>query len=107
MAACVDTADGRLVAAGEPPAGTLCASPCVQDGTWQILWAAAPAVPAARQKPLMDPVLEGERVLHYLETLPPAVLWDQLLACGIAAATGKLAACPGASLPVAAQAVAE
>lgn len=74
---------------------------------WQILWGAAPAVPAVRQKPLMDPVLEGKRVLHYLETLPPAVLWDQLLACGIAAAAGKLAACPGASLPVAAQAVAE
>ena len=95
------------VAAGEAPAGNLCASPCLQDGMWQILWAAAPAVPAARQKPLMDPVLEGERVLHYLETLPPAVLWDQLLACGIAAAAGKLAACPGASLPMAAQAVAK
>eukprot|EP00891_Asterochloris_glomerata_P001378 jgi/Astpho2/1378/fgenesh1_pg.00025_%23_11_t len=87
--------------------GQLSARMQQQDGMWQILWGAAPAVPAVRQKPLMDPVLEGERVLHYLETLPPAVLWDQLLACGIAAAAGKLAACPGASLPVAAQAVAE
>lgn len=72
---------------------------------WRELWAAAAACPAAAQRALMDAELEGERALHYLETLAPLAVLDQVLAAGVAAATQLLAACRGAALPVAAHAL--
>jgi hypothetical protein len=71
----------------------------LQGGVWQQLWAAAPVLPASRQRPLFDPVLEGERALHFLETLPPALLFGDLLAAGLSAAVGLLGKAEAASLP--------
>lgn len=48
----------------------------------------------------MDPRLEGERALHFLETLPPAALFSDLLAVGYSAAVQLLGAVgPAAQLP--------
>ncbi|KAL4425754.1 hypothetical protein ABPG75_009770 [Micractinium tetrahymenae] len=71
------------------------------DGNaWQQLWASAAPLPAARQRPLLDPQLEGERALHFLETLPPTALFAELLAVGCSAAVQLLrAAGPAAELP--------
>lgn len=66
------------------------ASPFPQGNAWQRLWAAAAPLPAAQQRPLLDPRLEGERALHFLETLPPAALWSELLAVGYSAAVQLL-----------------
>lgn len=75
-------------------------APCLQGNAWQQLWASAAALPAARQRPLLDPQLEGERVLHLLETLPPAALFAELLAVGYSAAVQLLStAGPAAGLP--------
>jgi hypothetical protein len=46
-----------------------------------------------------DPLLEGERVLHDLDTIHPSDLVDQLLALGLAAAAALLEEAPGAALP--------
>ena len=56
--------------------------------------------PALHPSPLdpQDPNLEGERVLHDLETLPPLQLFDQLVALGLAASMQLLGTCQGASL---------
>lgn len=68
---------------------------------WHQLWSQALPCPVNQQKPLLEPQLEGERVLHYLETLKPKQLFDQLLAVAVSAAMTKLAACDGAALPAA------
>ncbi|KAF7721445.1 Rab3 GTPase-activating protein catalytic subunit [Apophysomyces ossiformis] len=39
------------------------------DNLWQQLWRCTRRVPASRQKPLFDIVAEGEKALHYLETI--------------------------------------
>lgn len=68
---------------------------------WHQLWRQALPCPAAQQKPLLDAQLEGERVLHWLETLPPAALLDQLTVAALSAALAALAASDGARLPAA------
>lgn len=45
-----------------------------------------------------DPMLEGERVLHELETLHPAALFDTLVAAAFAGAVGCLSSCGGAKV---------
>lgn len=80
MAACQDAIESRNNAP----------SACTQGNAWQRLWAAAAPLPAAQQRPLLDPRLEGERALHFLETLPPAALWSELLAVGYSAAVQLL-----------------
>ncbi|GAX79307.1 hypothetical protein CEUSTIGMA_g6748.t1 [Chlamydomonas eustigma] len=62
------------------------------------LWESVEAVPAWEQKPLQDPLLEGERVLHDLETVSPKDLFTQLLAVGMSSAVQLLEASKGARL---------
>jgi hypothetical protein len=62
----------------------------LQGNTWQQLWAAAVPMPAAAQRPLFDAELEGERALHFLETLPPPALFAELLSLGFSAAVQLL-----------------
>ena len=51
-----------------------------------------------------NPTLEGEKALHFLETLPPAAVYAELLAVGFASAVAILSRSPAAKLPaVAAQ----
>ncbi|KAK9830325.1 hypothetical protein WJX72_011020 [[Myrmecia] bisecta] len=91
--------------AAMPGGGRLSERMSHQGGLWRQLWEQTAARPAAEQKPLMDPELEGERVLHYLETLPPAAIWDQLLAVGLSTTLHLLGQSVGAQLPAAAQAL--
>ena len=49
--------------------------------------------------PRQDPSLEGERLLHELETLRPTDLLDWLLGLALAGAVGLLGRCGGAQLP--------
>lgn len=73
----------------------------VQGGIWLEMWEAALPVPAAQQKPLMDPQLEGERVMHWFETtVTPADLWLQLAPVALSTSAALLAACDSHSLPV-------
>lgn len=69
------------------------------DSAWAGLWAAAKPIAADKQRPLFQPALEGERALHFLETLPPAALHAELLGLGFAAAIVFLERAPAARLP--------
>ena len=65
------------------------------------LWEEAPSLPAARQKPLMDPQLEGERVLHWFEhAVPPIALWHLLLPVALSTSAAVLASCSAGRLPI-------
>ncbi|KAJ1846621.1 hypothetical protein LPJ70_001948, partial [Coemansia sp. RSA 2708] len=46
---------------------------------WQELWADARRIPAHQQPLLFDHSAEAEKALHYLEGLPPHVLFASLL----------------------------
>lgn len=70
----------------------------MQGNVWQQLWHATAGRAAHEQDPLMNAEKEAERVFHDLEHVPPAALWDQLLALAAVAAASMLAACQGASL---------
>jgi len=73
----------------------------VQGGVWVELWDEAPPLPAECQKPLMDPQLEGERVMHWFEhALPPRALWDLLLPVAFSTSAAVLAACNASRLPL-------
>ena len=69
------------------------------------MWEAAAPAHAAQQRPLWSAELEGERALHWLETLPPALAWRQLAATSAVAAAARLSRAGGASLPEAAAAL--
>ncbi len=76
-------------------------APAVPAG-WAHAWDVTAPCPAAEQKALQDPRLEGERVLHDLDTLTPGDALDSLAALGVAAAHALLGASGGATLtPVA------
>ena len=47
---------------------------------WHVAWADAPPLCANQQPPPIDVTGEGEKVLHFLETIPPAELMVQLSA---------------------------
>lgn len=47
-------------------------------------------MPASEQKPLLDPNQEGEKVLHYLETLRPYELLGQMVSTAFKAAADTL-----------------
>ena len=69
------------------------------------LWAETPLQPVTSQRPLWDPQLEGERALHWLETVPPASLWQQLIPLATSAALECLGESGGAKLPSAREAL--
>eukprot|EP00249_Psilotum_nudum_P023025 c28729_g2_i1 orf=404-2848(-) len=46
---------------------------------WEQIWRNADAVPASEEKPLFDHTREGEKVIHYLETLRPHHLLSQMV----------------------------
>ena len=46
---------------------------------WHELWKSAEPLAADRQKPLFDYTREAEKVLHYLENLPPGGFLQQIL----------------------------
>ncbi|KAL7209346.1 hypothetical protein ACSBR1_030973 [Camellia fascicularis] len=62
-----------------PPRGRLSERMSEHGNLWRKIWNDAPALPASEQKPLLDPNREGEKVLHYLETLRPHLLLEQMV----------------------------
>jgi Rab3 GTPase-activating protein catalytic subunit len=90
---------------GKHGPGRLSARMVCPGNAWRRAWEQAAPAAAAQQRPLFRPESEGERALHFLETLPPAVVWAELLATGTGAVTELLCRAPAArALPsVAAQ----
>ncbi|CAN8301333.1 unnamed protein product [Cochlearia groenlandica] len=62
-----------------PPRGRLSQRMSDQGNLWRKSWNDAPALPADDQKPLLDPNREGEKILHYLETVRPHQLLEQMV----------------------------
>ncbi len=62
---------------------------------WRGVWEASAPCPASSQRPLFDAEAEGERALHWLETLPPEAAWRELVPLAAAAAAALLAAGSG------------
>ncbi|KAJ8423948.1 hypothetical protein Cgig2_014424 [Carnegiea gigantea] len=73
-----------------PPKGRLSKRMSGHGNFWRKLWNDAPALPAYDQKPLFDPNLEGEKILHYLETLPPHQLLEQMVCTAFRASADTL-----------------
>ncbi|KAK7385566.1 hypothetical protein VNO78_31290 [Psophocarpus tetragonolobus] len=62
-----------------PPRGRLSKRMSENGNLWRYIWNSAPALPVSEQKPIFDPNREGEKVLHYLETLQPHQLLEQMV----------------------------
>ncbi|GAB2216187.1 hypothetical protein Droror1_Dr00023957 [Drosera rotundifolia] len=81
---------GTQVTDSWPPKGRLSKRMSDQGNFWRTLWDEAPALPAYDQKPLLDPNREGEKVVHYLETLRPHQLFEQMVCCAFRASADTL-----------------
>ncbi|XP_074267812.1 uncharacterized protein LOC141591404 isoform X2 [Silene latifolia] len=73
-----------------PPRGRLSKRMSEHGNFWRKLWNDAHALPAYEQKPLLDPNREGEKILHYLETLRPHQLLEQMVCTAFRAAADTL-----------------
>ncbi|KAK7289868.1 hypothetical protein RIF29_03864 [Crotalaria pallida] len=73
-----------------PPQGRLSKRMSEHGNLWRKIWNNATALPASEQKPLLDPNREGEKVLHYLETLKPHQLLEQMVCTAFRAAADTL-----------------
>ncbi|KAJ0261459.1 Rab3 GTPase-activating protein catalytic subunit [Hirschfeldia incana] len=62
-----------------PPQGRLSQRMSDQGNLWRKSWNDAPALSAEDQNPLLDPNREGEKILHYLETVRPYQLLEQMV----------------------------
>ncbi|KAL9238906.1 hypothetical protein vseg_013274 [Gypsophila vaccaria] len=73
-----------------PPRGRLSKRMSEHGNFWRKLWNDAPALPVYEQKPLIDPNREGEKILHYMETLRPHQLLEQMVCTAFKAAADTL-----------------
>ncbi|XP_022892669.1 rab3 GTPase-activating protein catalytic subunit [Olea europaea var. sylvestris] len=73
-----------------PPRGRLSKRMSEYGSSWRKIWNEAPALEVSKQKPLLDPNREGEKVLHYLETLRPHQLLEQMVCTAFRAAADTL-----------------
>lgn len=73
-----------------PPRGHLSKRMSEHGNLWRQLWNDAPALPVSEQKSLLDPNREGEKILHYLETLRPHQLLEQMVCTAFKAAADTL-----------------
>ncbi|KAJ3682855.1 hypothetical protein LUZ60_013082 [Juncus effusus] len=62
-----------------PPKGRLSQRMNERGNLWRKIWNDSPALAVSEQKPLLDPVREGEKIMHYLETLRPQQLLEQMV----------------------------
>ncbi|XP_078160295.1 rab3 GTPase-activating protein catalytic protein isoform X3 [Carex rostrata] len=62
-----------------PPKGRLSQRMSEHGNMWRKIWNESPALSISEQKPLLDPVREGEKIMHYLETLRPQQLLEQMV----------------------------
>ncbi|XP_074589506.1 uncharacterized protein LOC141845330 isoform X2 [Curcuma longa] len=73
-----------------PPQGKLSQRMSEHGNLWRQIWNASPPLPVSEQKPLLDPIREGEKILHYLETLKPHQLLEQMVCTAFRASTDIL-----------------
>ncbi|XP_051143274.1 uncharacterized protein LOC127259743 isoform X2 [Andrographis paniculata] len=73
-----------------PPCGRLSERMSDHGNSWRKIWNEAFPLPASKQKPLFDPIREGEKALHYLETLRPHQLLEQMVCTAFSAAVDTL-----------------
>ncbi|KAL7582915.1 hypothetical protein Lser_V15G42165 [Lactuca serriola] len=73
-----------------PPQGKLSDRMSESGNSWRKIWNDAPPLPASEQKPFMDPTREGEKILHYLETVRPHQLLEQMVCTAFRAAADTL-----------------
>ncbi|KAK9279847.1 hypothetical protein L1049_013529 [Liquidambar formosana] len=73
-----------------PPRGRLSQRMSERGNLWRKIWNDAPALAASEQKPLLDPNREGEKILHYLETLRPHQLLEQMVCTAFRASADTL-----------------
>ena len=81
-----------------PPRGMLSERMRNEGNAWRTLWRDSPRLPASKQKPLFDPIKEGEKALHYLEQAPPPEIFAQLCAAATSAVGALYASSKGAKL---------
>lgn len=62
-----------------PPRGRLSDRMSYPDNMWVQLWRSVEPIPKDKQKPLFDHTREGEKVIHYLETVRPHQLLAQMI----------------------------
>lgn len=70
---------------------------------WHVAWSDARAVPASRQKPLVDYVREGERTLHHLESMEPQALLRQCALVALGAMHHLFSVLPSSRVPAVSQ----
>ena len=80
------------------PTGCLSERMRNEGNAWRTLWRDSPRLPASRQKPLFDPIKEGEKALHHLEQAPPPEIFAQLCAAATSAVGNLYARAKGATL---------
>ncbi|KAG6472764.1 hypothetical protein ZIOFF_070242 [Zingiber officinale] len=73
-----------------PPQGKLSQRMAEHGNLWRQIWNTSLPLPVSEQKPLLDPIREGEKILHYLETLRPHQLLEQMVCAAFRASTGIL-----------------
>lgn len=73
-----------------PPRGKLSERMSEHGNSWRKIWNEAPPLPASEQKLLLDPNQEGEKALHYLETVRPYELLGQMVSTSFKAAADTL-----------------
>ncbi|KAE8729082.1 Rab3 GTPase-activating protein catalytic subunit isoform 2 [Hibiscus syriacus] len=73
-----------------PPRGRLSQRMSEHGNFWRKIWDDAPILPAFEQKPLLDPNREGEKILHYLETVRPHQLLEQMVCTAFRASADTL-----------------
>lgn len=67
-----------------PPRGKLSDRMSHPENMWFELWRSVEPLPASKQKLLFDHTREGEKVIHYLETLRPYQLLAQMICTAFA-----------------------
>ncbi|XVF46202.1 hypothetical protein PTKIN_Ptkin03bG0008600 [Pterospermum kingtungense] len=73
-----------------PPRGRLSKRMSGNGNLWRKIWNDAPTLPTYEQKPLLDPSREGEKILHYLETVRPHQLLEQMVCTAFRASADTL-----------------
>ncbi|KAG8390532.1 hypothetical protein BUALT_Bualt01G0093300 [Buddleja alternifolia] len=85
-----DSEEMEVSEAKWPPRGKLSERMSDSGNSWRKIWNEALPLSASDQKPLLDPNREGEKVLHYLETLKPYQLLEQMVCTAFRAAADTL-----------------
>ena len=80
--------------------GRLSARMAEGGNLWQRLWSEARPLPVARQKPLIDHVREGERILNLFEHTSPFQLLQESILVSMTSAWHMFGAYPAAQVPV-------